>query len=301
MEEGNTRQRIRSVGIDKLELATDQLVDIPLLKKLYSLSHKILYNKYFSRWHQFRVADHEYACIDIKINPRFTSYKYRSHYIIINPSRFECLNEFIAFLHSIIPGFDIEEPIIRRIDLVVDINLPLDYFRKHMQVKRKRYFKYIESDSDSIVFGKRPERIVVYDKAKRLGLPDNVCLTRVEKLQTKQKRLITRLTQIPELLHLDPFTNISFSECFVQWKECKSLDDQVKISGFEKMIEEIGFHETRKQLNRSRHFIRDYSKYFGELDGPDLAEIFHQNLESYLEGFDLSKWLKNKDISNGGR
>jgi hypothetical protein len=194
----------------------------------------------------------------------------------LNPNKLENGMEDLNNLVKLIFGPDCGDLKISRIDLNGDVEVPIDYFFRAVRVPFKRKAtKYLESDSQSIQVhgnagitgiqvGASPSLLRVYDKRQELkkrrkdvsSLPK--ILTRLEWELRHSKCPVRYLSELPELLDIEPFEKIELldtPEFYDFDSDFKTAKNQII---YTKLIEDYGAHEAARILNKGRHFKRDF-------------------------------------------
>lgn len=156
----------RIVVLDKLSLVTSVMPDTEYLKshgELMEDKYGLRLYKYMYRLHRavLLACPHKFSA---SINEKIAFTK-----VEINPQRFECYDEMLAYLFSMFKeGLVSQESFsVTRIDIAVDLeNFPLDCLLGMLRIKR------IRSDSLSFfkgtIYAGSDPKIRIYDKTKEL-------------------------------------------------------------------------------------------------------------------------------------
>lgn len=223
--------------------------------------------------------------IQIKSWPTYSSPRLKQNLVQINPSDFTSYREFRVFLGRAFPDIEPKKTLVRRLDLAVDLSIHLGYFRSSAYVERKKYSNHYETDSRTLVFGKSPQRLHIYDRAHKIKLPRGTILTRIEVQLYGDKLPIKTLAEIENLLTYSPFEILKFRECNFNWDAVRSKRDETNLRVLRDSIQELGFNDARKLLNEYGHFETRYAKLLNKpSEPPPLREMFQRNLRIWLFG-----------------
>lgn len=200
-------------------------------------------------------------------------------YIEANPSQFSSYNELIDSWQKTFPLFEIKEPIIQRIDCAVNVPIAYEDLRASMYVEHIRLLDYIRSNSETTVFGKKPSRTILYDKAVQSKMAKGTILCRIERQFHNAKCPVRKLNELPQLIDIDPFKVIRFYEI------CERRNKDIILRGLYDSIEKNGFH------NAVRTEIGGYDRvkwlmahgYLRERTDIDLYKHFKNNLETFFQ------------------
>nr|HQH80788.1 hypothetical protein [bacterium] len=138
------------------------------------------------------------------------------------------------------------------------------------------------SNSKSLVYGKTPQRITIYEKHKLLNNSGNEIITRVESQCRRDKIPIQRLCEIEKTRSYNPFEKISFVDVSYDYFEVKNVREAKNFAYLKNLIELHGINEARKIVNKDGHFERDFRKFLQPVKKPDLLAIFQESLDRLL-------------------
>ncbi len=207
--------------------------------------------------------------------------------IELNPSKWHSLEE----IESAISGFiELEDAVVDRLDLAVDLKEPLESILGGLRIKHKQCSEEINSKQrrrgqiTGFYFGRKPNLVCVYDKAYQLktlrtatkiqGADEGVC-TRIE-VRLFGKAVVTpKLSDISTYLELNPFANLEFFELP---SEMKTLKGQ----RFLERAKHIGFHDAYFEFNEDGNFKRTIGK---QLRVRPLSYQLHEVLKGELRNF----------------
>jgi len=201
--------------------------------------------------------------------------------IQVNPSRFGSFEEMSQILSKV---DNLEHLEVARIDHCVDVEIPIETIFQGASWTRKRLReKYSQGSMTGFYFGKHPEVLCVYDKARKEKL-DGV-LTRLELRQYQKKVPVKDYLRLPELVHHEPFKIIKFQRVKDMDQGLLRGTGEFKISLLKRWLQLYGFQGAFKKLNPNSNFNRDFG-HFIETDPaqPRLDEIYQNNLRQYFGG-----------------
>lgn len=264
--------------LDKLALQSRFRVDISNVTKrlqhvtpIRRLSHPTRFHR--ECWLFSRSIDSQKIeqLLAIHLNPTLG---FEGARLELNPSRFRNFEEMASVIAAVVP---IESARVVRIDHAVDVKVPLRRIFETAKWPRKSSREvWAGSNLTGLYFGKRPERLVCYDKARELGMPNEV-LSRIELQQHNEKVPLHDLENLSGLTNYSPFKHLKFSQA--EWENW----DPTKLSRGGSQLSRLGMQGFYKEHNRHSNFRRDYSHLFGPCeDIPDLDKIYQSNLSSYF-------------------
>lgn len=253
--------------------------------------------------HVFRTPDkfYEYSYVlEDAVSGRYVIVSYSPKFsnasgltIELNPSRFKSLNDLVEFVSLFGSVSDFE---ISRIDFNSDIIAPFSEVFRFLIVQNKMsrdVFSY-GNQRCGVVFGNKPEVIIVYDKAFELSQkikyrfkhlkgqsPDQ--LTRFEVRNFKNTVKVKSFEDIHEYVDVNPFEKIrSYSLKDVPELKPRSLGLYLK---FLELLNEDGLHHARKELGQGGNFSSVYEKYLTDQFVSD--QLFKQHkreLKEFISG-----------------
>ena len=215
----------------------------------------------------------------------------------VNPNKFiHGADDLRALIRSIF-GEPLPDFKVSRIDLNADVQMPVDRFFRSLRVPYKRKAtKYSEERRNAVrvhgncgvtgfQLGASPSLLRVYDKREELRrlrqetdhLP--AVLTRFEWELRHSKCPIKYLSELPELLEIQPFDQLQFTEPSPGYDFRADPVASRKRYLYDSLAEDYGAHEAARILNRSRHFKRDVAPLLMPAAG--VKEQLHR---SYLAG-----------------
>jgi hypothetical protein len=226
--------------------------------------------------------------ITIKTNPIW-SHVYNTE-IQLNPKNWESLGHLNKTLSKFI---DINSLSIKRIDHLVDIDIPMDDLFKCLRIKFKQKWTFLHeetgkfSKSTGFYYGKEPELLCIYDKGfeteNKRGLKRNKeeplgVSTRIELRHSNAKVPFKRFTDLERYLTFEPFKNIVFLKLLNKDSLLGPKHDALKL-----LLARDGLTRVYYQLNEQQNFKRNYSKYFEEVDFKTiLLEKYWDNLGHFI-------------------
>lgn len=196
--------------------------------------------------------------------------------IEINPARFDNWKLFHSGLQQAFCDYSLDDFKISRVDLCVDINVPLDFFRKSLLVKRMRTNETFSSTSNTLVFGKSPKRISLYDRYKGKKLNSETEITRIEFQLRGNRCPIQKLSEVDKLYDLDLFSNFQFfkykggSDPIIEKGICQTMCFKSTLAEFVRSISPQNF----------RQYVR--KGYFERIEGPNLLKIYRDNIQRFI-------------------
>ena len=169
-----------------------------------------------------------------------------------------------------------------RLDHTVDIPLPVEQFYNSLLLSRKKIRRdWTSGDLEGFAFGKYPEQLVVYDKAKEQKL--NQVLTRVELRQFQHKCHIKKLLDLPKHIEHQPFKKLEFISI-----ESTKINSTSEVKGilFKGLVEQYGMQGAFKILNKHGNFKRDFKNEIqtANNNSHNLDEIYQVGIKSFLGG-----------------
>jgi|GEM_PF-5738682 len=269
--------------IDKITLGTVNKIDLDLIKAEYFPKEIVKRN---FKIYRFDHSDHNHVMI--KTFP--PALEIATSYVEINPRTFGSYQKAIDFLKTIIVDFDINDGHkISRLDLCVDVyGYPLEYFKDCCNIKHKRHQEVYVSSSKSLVYGKPPQRITIYERDKRdPSLKDQV-VTRVESQCRGDKLPIHRLGQAEQLINHNPFEKIYFLQTDYNYTEIKNRREAKNFAYLKRLVEQYGINDARRIINKDGHFARDYEKFLIRVNEPDLFALYQTSIKKLLDGFEMA-------------
>ena len=253
--------------------------------------------------HVFRTPDkfYEYSYVlEDVVRGRYVIVSYSPKFsnasgltIELNPSRFKSLNELVGFVSLFGSVSDFE---ISRIDFNSDITAPFSEVFRFLIVQNKMsrdVFSY-GNQRCGVVFGNKPEVIIVYDKAFELSQkikyrfkhlkgqsPDQ--LTRFEVRNFKNTVKVKSFEDIHEYVDVNPFEKIrSYSLKDVPELKPRSLGLYLR---FLELLNEDGLHHARKELGQGGNFSSAYEKYLtDQFVSERLFKQHKHELREFLNG-----------------
>lgn len=268
--------------IDKLSLQSGELVNPALvLEKLKGITcnHKLCpESKYHRRTEAFYClgpGGKHHVLFSLSTEPKLGN---RPTKVDLNPTKFQSYADMVSTLSKVM-NLDLAE--ITRIDHTVDLEFPIKDLWSSLLLSRKKLREvWSGSEIESFYYGKYPERLVVYDKAKQLGVQGT--LTRLELRQQAYKLPIQKFNQFPELINLKPFAGIKFLK---PKSSAPSLRMREKALYLEKCIEFTGLQGAFKELNKHSNFKRDFKGCLERNESiPDLNQKYQETITQFLRG-----------------
>jgi len=271
------------MAIDKITFGTVQEVDY------YEIWMKFCPTETFKHGQKIiRFSLDDFTHIMIKSLP--PALGIATSYIEANPRAFGSYRKYIDFMRSIIKDFDVnDQHKISRIDLCVDVyDYPLEYFKDCCNIKHKRHQELYVSSSKSLVYGKTPQRITIYERDKRDPFLKDQLVTRVESQCRGKKLPILRLSQVRQLINYNPFEKIYFSKTNYNYTEIKNRREAKNFAYLKRLVEQYGINEARRIINKDGHFARDYEKFLIRVNEPDLFALYQTSIKKLLDGFEMA-------------
>ncbi len=200
--------------------------------------------------------------------------------IEINPTHFSGFKDMTMLLGLFAEPNDLK---ISRIDHSVDLEgVNVGDIYSSLILSRKKS-KEVYSDGiniESFYFGKAPEKLLVYDKAKELKELELV-RTRIELQQSREKVPFNRYTDLPRYRNFAPFQKLQFK--MIDPSVAHSLRDHQKQTLINDWLMQQGAQTTYKVFNRHSNFRRDISPMLIDDNRiPDLDKVYQQNLGMYF-------------------
>lgn len=260
--------------LDMMRISTNQRVNLDYIGRIPGMKQTPIKN--YGYQYAVSYAFSEKIKFSIRCEPLLA---YLKKYTVIdfNPSQFQNFKKYKSFLEYVFPKFDFDEPSISRIDLAVDVQIPVSFFWNHLYIRRKRTYETISSTGDSIVIGRSPLRTSIYDKARQLKLPKNKCLTRVEIQFRYQSCPVKKFNEIKKLLTFNPFRNFIF---YALNKDRRNFISR----GIKSSIEDFGmFVAIRKEIGTEQLKTLLNKKYIYQLEGPKLWEQLSKEMQDFLQ------------------
>lgn len=200
-----------------------------------------------------------------------------SKLLITRPLAFDYLTDYENFMNSLISPSLKRSLRIIRIDCAVDYSKPLQTVIQSLDVLFKRV--NIEHHNTGgrrtgLRIGTRSEKIIVYDKA--LERRQKQVLTRIEMQQTGS-RLLTRsyldlvdiLKTAPEKLAEWAFGSVRLYNIAANPLLALSDAESARLAVVQRKIESGGFFQTKRELNDSGNFARDYQRLLEISEWPE--------------------------------
>lgn len=188
--------------------------------------------------------------------------------IVTRPSAFRSFQEYFDTLCNLFGTASLRHAIIERIDFAVDYPVGLEGFLASFDVARKRVrMEFLDDGSNrtGLNVGRAPEKLVIYDKGRRSGVPGP--LTRLEaqisarKLPSKDFQGLTDLLCSDDM-RLVPFGSVRLHD--VALPDLQTLPSEhlrSRLAEFDVLLRREGYLSARTKLGASGNFKRDYGKF----------------------------------------
>ena len=276
-----TRHFLADIMFDKLVLKAPLSLDFQSLQLRAKCLGMTVKDKRFKDGKFYKIISRDSHQFEIQYNT-FTN---KAVCIQANPSKWPNLRMFSLDLRNLCDQ-DISGLEIRRLDLAIDIELPIPEVLKSIDFKYKRKFtryQNVESSNDGISVGcSRAEQFVIYDKnlerkrARKLDEVKTEPWTRIES-RLKGKFLPSRTFADLEGGHyssIDAPIYASFKK--IQWAditfldraECTTRKEVEKLGRLKGLCETQSYFLAKKYLNRFDNFQRDYGHLFTRSHSP---------------------------------
>jgi hypothetical protein len=269
--------------IDKLGLCVqDESVssdfDECAFKTDLKISHKqVVSSKYYSKIEVYFSRGRH--LVSVSTQPRLAHSPLR---LDLNPSHFESFRE----MDDLVRRFN--EPnafTIVRIDHCVDLQQPLDVIRSSVLVSRKAFKSDFARGHTltGFTYGKYPELLKAYDKAKEAQLPPP--LTRIELQQNRGKVIHKPYTELAKYQDAQPFKNVLLFKVAALDPVPLRKADQQKREILTELVREQGLQGAMKLLNIHNNFRRDFGRFIQSHEElPNLDQMYQQNVRKFFQG-----------------
>ena len=259
--------------IDKLCFKTKQDIDLARIDSFLSENSSYSFyttDKNYNSCKVFKKDSNHLATL--KYNPKIRSIALTT--VETNPNRHDSFELYLDIFQSIID----DTFYISRIDLAVDLNIPIFDVYTSVSIKHKRNKTCYREGGRVTGFdvGSNNELFCIYDKAyervracKYTKKNTNTnTLTRFEARLKNQKVPFNSISEIKLYKDHYPFTNLTFY---------KLKDDLPKrLEGAKNFSDTLGMNSLIKQLSKSNNFRKSNSKY---LERTNLEQVLK---DSYL-------------------
>jgi tetratricopeptide (TPR) repeat protein len=220
--------------------------------------------------------------------------------ILTNPSKFKSAIDYFDNLINTLPGHLLRSIAVQRVDIALNIfDAEFKFLDERLTVKKKHSFERILEDTcreRTRTYGKYPEVIKFYDKAKKLlksKMPpvestayNSKDFSRIEITQySKAKLPCQRLDGLFRSLLSDsynPFKNIYLSDYELSKVPIKK-PQLIKYVELKTLINNNGLHYASKLLNENHNFVRDYGCFLSDKSTICFGDYYHQGIRAYLQ------------------
>ncbi|MCB0404711.1 MAG: hypothetical protein KDD51_07975 [Bdellovibrionales bacterium] len=182
--------------------------------------------------------------------------------ILARPCRFKSLQKFIQVLTDFF-GESIGSARIRRIDFAIDLTQSLEDLYWKVDFCRKQLVTGYSSrcgQPTGITAGAGTEVQKLYDRFKKTKGQDDH--RRIEVCLTKKKIPAATLAELvgydPKRIAITVFLNIRFFSISITSRDLTKARYRRQIE-IKTLIDNIGYTDARRRLNRNRNFHRDYA------------------------------------------
>lgn len=282
---------INNSGLDTLKITTQQPISMERIAAA-SIAKNYINGGAYRNAFNYRIPEsplHTSTTFAVRWEPteglRVSGYAA----ITFQPSDYVSMAAALITLRKYFPGLDFKEPKITELHAFVDLPLPLDFFEDTLNVRHKRVNELLGSDGKSIVIGKPPVRISIYNKAIKSKKSGTV--SRVEVQYRSQQCPIKRLSDLHLLRGINPFVNFQFIKV-------GTGSDRIQVRGLEDAVKNHGmFRAIRKEIMTHRVPALIKSGYLVVLDEPDLPELFKRNITAFLSGVEDVLASENDEVA----
>lgn len=251
-----------SIGELLQRLATSR---IPVTRKI--LKNRAIYYEigYGTRVVHLKINDHNRTVTEL----------------ISNPNRFDFWGEYMKMISIAIPEPTLKNLVITRLDLNLDFEVEFATLIQEIDLKLKQSSIQYEDDGGrrtGINIGKKPESIVIYDKAHKENLIHP--RTRIE-LRLTGDRLPTRnLFDIEDSVRSPKIFNGIVGLRII---DTPSLRTNSKLQPFLAILTRDGYFAARKAFNLNRNFHRDIESLISpQLWDLQPNQLFQEHIKTFF-------------------
>lgn len=210
------------------------------------------------------------------------------HKIFLNPSHVEKFS-ITEFLLLQIFGNDILNANNYRMDFTVDIyEEEFETILAGLDIKNKKANSEYANGSmrSGLLIGSGNDKVNAYNKAKKEK--EKAPRTRIERQMSGNKILVKKFgdlkNEISRIIEFDPFETIQLNKIIFNDENANTDVQQKRLNELKTLIKYEGLFLTRKKLNTSNHFDRDYKALFTAIPyKTQPSEIFRRDIINFFK------------------
>lgn len=268
-------------GIDKLNATFTEPIEISAVASLARLQGIECQKVRLKNKHHLKIVRQK--CVFLF--PLTGNQEYITGFVS-NPNQFMSWQNYLSFTESIVPAESLKASKISRLDLNLDFALPFSDLIQQIDIKNKSTATTHEEKAGhrtGLYIGKNPELILIYDKSKKDNLSEPQ--SRIELRLTGKKVPCYSIYNLPQYISAgDQFTMLA--GCKLSFNEIGLTEVQEqKLQEFKTLAKRDGLYASRKFMNQTRNFDRDFAKLIQSTQwAAQPNELFKSQIRSFLDG-----------------